>query len=355
MIISEYSVDQFDELEKIWKELEQGSEMTCFQTFDWYKILNSHFISEKKKSAFRKGTYILLSDDSKKPLVIAPIEIIKTGFYFGGIGLKKGFYFIGRQGFSDYLNFIYKEISFDYLSEIFKYIKTKYNLNYFCFENVSERTGTYSILTELFSQNKIDSLCMTLPLADDFELYRKSLSKSTRQNIRTAFNRAEKDNIKLSYEIRKCIDYETADKLMAIRAQRLNKKITETNSNLSKKALLYNFARNTIVNISSNPVDVMKEVKNCWCLLAKCNGEIGAFFYSLYKPENKTVYLLLAGVDKKYEWYSPGVTQLYQFINDEISCGKKNVEYIDMTRGNEKYKYQLKSHELITSQFVFSL
>lgn len=353
MIIREYGVNEFETLESVWKELEKGSDMTCFQTYDWYSLLNSHFIAEKKKAPFRKGTYLLLCDDSENPLVIAPVQIVKTGFYVSGIGLRKGFYFIGRQGFSDYLNFIYRQITGDQLKEIFEYLKSKYNQNFFCFENVSQNTEAYKILNEQFSQNKIDSLCMTLPLGDDFEEYRKSLSKSTRQNIRTAFNRSAKDGIELSYEIKNSIDDQTADTLMTIREQRLNKKISDMNANLSKKAQLYNIGRNAVVKYASKPVDVMKEVQNCWCFIARCNGEIGAFFYSLYKPENKTVYLLLAGVEKKYEWYSPGVTQLYQFMQDEISFGKKNVEVIDMTRGNEKYKYQLKSLELVTSQFDF--
>lgn len=355
MIISEFSVNEFEKIESAWKKLESGKDMTGFQTYDWYSILNKHFITEKKKAAFRKGSYILLSDDDNNPLVIAPVQIVKTGFYISGIGLRKGFYFIGRQGFSDYLNFIYKEIKQEYLSEIFEYLKSNYKLNYFCFENVSENTEAYKLLNDCFNCSRIDSLCMTLPLADDFETYRKSLSKSTRQNIRTAFNRSAKDNIELSYEIRNSIDEKTADTLMAIREQRLGKKVSETNANLSKKAKLYNSGRNFIVNFASKPVDVMKEVENCWCFIARCNGEIGAFFYSLYKPENKTVYLLLAGVEKKYEWYSPGVTQLYKYMEDEIASGKKNVEVIDMTRGNEKYKYQLKSKELVTSQFDFSI
>lgn len=355
MKIKEFSPLDFSKLEAQWKELQKGTEMTCFQTYEWYKIINTHFIAEKKKSLFRFGTYVLVSDDNDKPLLIAPIQVIKRGFYFKGVGLRKGFYFIGRQGFSDYLNFIYKEIKQEYLSAIFEYLKSNYSLNFFCFENVSENTDAYRILNDAFNCSRFDSLCMTLPLADDFETYRKSLSKSTRQNIRTAFNRSAKDNIELSYEIRTSIDGETADTLMAIREQRLGKKVSDTNSNLSKKAKLYNSGRNFIVNFASEPVDVMKEVKNCWCFIARCNGEIGAFFYSLYKPENKTVYLLLAGVEKKYEWYSPGVTQLYKYMEDEINSGKKSVDVIDLTRGNEKYKYQLKSKELVTSQFDFSI
>ncbi len=353
MKIREYSPAEFNRLEISWKELQKGLDMTWFQTYEWYKIVNKHFIAEKKKAPFRKGTYILLTSDNGTPLMIAPIQIVKTGFYFKGIGLRKGFYFIGRQGFSDYLNFIYNDYKEEYLTEIFEYLKKTYSLNYFCLENVSSRCASYKYLEKAENIEKIDSLCMTLKLEDDFDVYLKTLSKSMIQNIRTANNRSERDGYKFSYRILDKTDTEKASQLMAIRAQRLTQKQDAIWNSSSIQAKLYAKIRDILIKFTSKPIDVMNEIENCWCFLAECNNETAAFFYSVYKPENKTVYLLLAGVDKKYEWYSPGITQLISFIENEIGGGKANVEVLDMTRGNEKYKYDLKSEELITSQFSF--
>lgn len=36
-----YSPNSFSELEHIWKRLEKGNDMTPFQSYDWYKGLNS--------------------------------------------------------------------------------------------------------------------------------------------------------------------------------------------------------------------------------------------------------------------------------------------------------------------------
>ncbi|MCQ2470990.1 MAG: GNAT family N-acetyltransferase [Clostridia bacterium] len=353
MKISEFSPADFSQLESAWRTLEKGIEMTWFQTYEWYKIINKHFMAEKKKAPFRKGTYVLLSDDDGKPLMIAPIQIVKTGFYVKGIGLKKGFYFIGRQGFSDYLNFIYDEFKGEYLGEIISYLTQNYGMNYFCFENVSSTCTSYSYLENVENVDKVDSLCMSLKIEDDFDFYLKNLSKSMRQNIRTANNRSARDGLKFTYRILDHITDEKADELMAIRAQRLTQKQDAVWDSSSMQAKLYTKGRNALVDFTSKPIDVMKEIDNCWCFLAECNNETAAFFYSVYKPENKTVYLLLAGVDKKYEWYSPGITQLISFIQNEISNGKPDVEFLDMTRGNEKYKYDLKSKEITTSQFSF--
>lgn len=355
MIITEYTPQDFGKLEEQWKILEKGVEMTWFQTYEWYKIVNSHFIAEKKKAPFRFGTYVLLSDDNGSPLMIAPIQVNKYGVFFKGIGIRKGFYFIGRQGYSDYLNFIYDEFKTEYVDEILEYLKQKYGSNPFCFENVSSKNSVYPYLASKSGVEQVDSLCMRIVFPDDFEEYRMSLAKSVRRNMTTAFNRAAKNNLEFTYEIVRSLDEKTIEELREVYMPRYSKKNDRTFEGMSTQAKLYMKAREAIVNYSCVPVDVLTEIKDCWCLIIRCNGEIASFFYDVYRPENKTVYQLIAGVNEKYQWYGPGKTQLYNFIKDEIDGGKQQVEIIDLTRGNEAYKYDFAAEEVTTSQFVFSL
>lgn len=355
MKIKEFAPNEFEELEKPWKALETGSEMTWFQTYEWYKILNKHFIDEKRKSPFRFGTYILILDDNDNPIFIAPIQVVKYGIFFKGIGIKKGFYFIGRQGYSDYLNFVYQDFNKDCIDLLFKYLKDKYKMNYFCFENVLSGTEIYNYLDTFENKNRIDSLCMRLELMDDFEAYRSTLAKSVKRNLTTAFNRAKKNDLEFSYEIVESLDDAMVEELRNIYLPRYNKKNNRTFSDMSIQARVYTKCRDAIVNYANVPIDVLTEIPKCWCLLIRCNGEIAAFFYDVYFPSNKTVYQLIAGIKEEYQWYGPGKTQLYSFIKDEIESGKQNVEVIDFTRGNESYKYDFASKETVTSQFSISL
>lgn len=356
MKITEFSPQEFDKLEASWKLLEKGTDMTWFQTYDWYKIVNKHFIAEKKKAPFRFGTYVLLSDDNDKPLLIAPIQVVKVGFCVKGIGLMKGFYFIGRQGFSDYLNFIYDDFKNEYLRQIFEYLASKYGMNYFRFENISSKCSSYkSLCDESYGADKVDSLCMSIEMMNSFEEYKAKWSKNMRGGMNQARNRAVKDGLTFEYEIINKVDSSFAKTLDDIRQQRLGKKQQNTNNSLSIQAKLYTTFRNLLVKYTSDSFNVMNEIENCWCLLSKCKNDLAAFFYCVYKPENKTVYFLLAGVDLKYERYKPGLIALTEFLKDEMDNGNMNVEFFDLTRGNERYKYDLKADELITSQFVFYL
>lgn len=353
MKITEFSPDRFRELKPYWTELEKGKEMTWFQTFQWYEIVNSHFLSEKRKALFRSGAYILVTGDGGEPVLIAPVQIIAKGFAVKGIGLKKGFYFIGRQGFSDYLNFIYKDFDSSALGAALSYLNQRYKISYCCFENVEKGSAVSAYFNSLRNVETVESFCMRIDLPEDFETYRKSLSKSVRQNIRTAFNRSERDGKAFRYEILKKIDRQTAEKLMEIRRPRIQSKQKVAYQSMSPAAKLYTKARNWLVDFTSYPIDVMGEIGDCWCFIVHEHDDVAAFYYSVYKPENKTVYLLLAGVDEKYAWYSPGVTQLYNFMKDETAAGRPDVEVIDLTRGNEKYKYDINAREIVTVRYAF--
>ncbi|MCQ2744733.1 MAG: GNAT family N-acetyltransferase [bacterium] len=355
MKISEFRPKDFDKIENAWKTLEKGVEMTWFQTYEWYKIVNKHFLMEKKKAPFRFGTYVLLSDDNDKPLMIAPIQVVHVGFYVKRVGLRKGFYFIGRQGFSDYLDFIYDDFKDEYLNEILTFLKDKYKMNSFFFENISSKVSSYKYLKTLKNVEQIDSLCMSIDLPDDYDTYHAKWTQNMRHGINQAYHRMEKDNIEISYEVVHHLDAKLADELNYIRLQRLKKKQEEAFAALPKTGKIYMTLYNFLIKSISKPVDILNEIEDCWCLITRCNGELGAFYCFEYKPENKTLYSLWVGTNQKYNRYKPGLTQLVQFMKDEIERGKPSFETVDLTRGNERYKYDLKADELVTSQFNFSL
>lgn len=135
MNIRVYTPKQFAELEQPWKQLEYGKDMTVFQLYDWYKQLNKLYFREHTKNIFRTWIYVL-AEDEEKPIMIAPIQVIRLGAEFMGIGLERAFYFIGRQGYSDYLNFIYKDFSEKAVLCIFSYLQKTYGISKCYFERL---------------------------------------------------------------------------------------------------------------------------------------------------------------------------------------------------------------------------
>ena len=202
MKIVEYSPEQFDSLEPFWKKLESGRDMTIFQTFTWYKWVNSAFFKEKIKNHFRKWIYFLCFDDDNNPIMIAPIQIVKIGFSFKGLGLNKGVYFIGRKGYSDYLNFIYNDFNQVAVDFILEHLKKYHKVKRCIFENTLEKTNFSLYIREKFKVEPMSKIsCAALELPQSFDAYSSQLKKHAKQNLRTALNRQKRDKTNLNHQV----------------------------------------------------------------------------------------------------------------------------------------------------------
>ena len=91
-----------------WLELEDGSDMTFYQSFEWNKLLYKQW----NRSLYNKLTseVVILHDEN----VIMPFIRQKIGLSIKWLGRKKGLHLLGEDSYSDYLNLIYKENSFNW-------------------------------------------------------------------------------------------------------------------------------------------------------------------------------------------------------------------------------------------------
>lgn len=337
MKIVEYSPEQFDSLEPFWKKLESGRDMTIFQTFTWYKWVNSAFLKEKIKNYFRKWIYLVCQDDSDEIVMIAPIQIVKVGKSIKGVGLDKGAYFIGRKKYSDYMSFIYSDFYPEAVDCILDYLKKECHVKNFFFEFVLENTDFSNYLIKKYNiYDKVTYSSAALSLPQTFDDYYSSLKKHAKQNFRTAFNRQKRDGLELSHELIYNIDADLKEKLLEIRSQRLKEKQNKAVKKFSSK--LYNFA----VRIVNNMFDANMNIFDCynkqWCFLVKHDDRIVGFYWGIFDENKKHYYVIYAGVDKKYSWYSPSLSHLFLYIKELYNNHDKNIRIIDFTVGDERYK-----------------
>lgn len=332
-----YGPSQYDQLKMQWRMLETGDDMTIFQSFNWYKNINALYFKEKTKNVFRRWEYILVEEDGR-PVMIAPIQIILFGFQYKCVGLRKGFYFIGRQGYTDYLNCIYKEFNEEAFFVVAEYLINKYHCSYFCFEQLLENTKLAQYIVDKYNHVKSKCYCADLTLPETFQEYNALLSKNTRQNIRTAINRQNRDNHVFKHSITYTIDDDLANTLMAIRAMRLEDKRIKSVANASWKGKLYGKMRRLLITLFSAEQDVIRENCNPWCFLVKEGERVVSFFWGIYDKERKIYYVILAGVDPEYAWYSPSISHLYLFIKEQYEDNEHIFKVLDFTRGGERYK-----------------
>ncbi len=335
MKINEYTPEQFSELEQLWTPLERGKDMTVFQSYKWYKWLNTAYTKEKMKNYFRKWVYLVCFNDHNIPVMIAPIQIVRIGKSIKGVGLDRGAYFIGRKRYTDYMTFIYNQFNPDAVDCIMEYLKNQFRINRFYFEFVLENTEFSNYIIDKYritGQKTYSSAALYLP--ETFDSYYSSLKKHAKQNLRTAINRQKRDELNLHHEIVFEIDNSLQQQLLEIRAQRLKDKQNKSVKKITSK--LYNWAYKGINDLFGAKMNVFECLNDQWCFLVKHENRIVGFYWGIYEKDH--YYVIYAGVDKEYTWYSPSLSHLYLWIQELYEDNPLGIKIIDFTVGDERYK-----------------
>ena len=315
-------------LEKDWKELQHGKEMTLFQSYEWFQTLLKYYIPEDTNE-FESCYAVVEKNDT--PCIIAPLWIIKRRFRLLN---QKGVYLLGRGSFSDYLNFVYYVFNADAFDCLLKDLSLRYGVKFCTFENLKEDTSLYRHVVANYEVIvNSESPCVGLRLPCSVEEYHIILSKNSRQNLRTAQNRLKKDGESLIYNF----DDQHIDRnrCMEIRESKLSVKYSQTSLYFKYKYRILNRLRYMFPGF--NPIITFPDSK----LMTACDkaGNLRAFFNYSYDSNKTCIRVMAAGTDLDFARYSPGMLLMYNFILNAIKEGK--MKEVDFTRGDEKYKFSL--------------
>ena len=331
-----------DEIREEWIALQTGNEMTMFQSFQWYQMLQDHYIPIDTREF--ESVYAVVESDGK-PCMIAPLWIVKKTFR---ILNQKGIYLLGRCSFSDYLNLIYQnfnECAFDYLISD---LSQRYGVKYCVFENFRDSTSIYhNIIAKYKIYRNSEYPCVGFCLPSSVEEYHKLLSKNSRQNLRTANNRLKKNGRSLTFYFD---DHQIdRNRCLEVRESKLIAKYNEFPLIFKYKYRLLNRFRYHFPSV--NPISYYLEGKVMTAYDDKRN--LRAFFNYGYDPDGKCIRVMAAGTDLDFAYYSPGILLMYNFILKSIQEGK--IKEIDFTRGDEKYKFSLGGQKSLNHTIKFKI
>lgn len=310
-----------------WNFLENGLDMTLFQSFDWNNMLLEHYVPKDTNSF--ESLYALVKIDGKECL-IAPLWIVKKTFRLLN---KKGIYLLGRDSYSDYLNLIYNNFNSEALDFLLKDLHDRYHQTHFIFEHLNEKTSIYQHIVNSYTilDDKKEP-CVDLQIPPSLEEYHKLLSKHSRQNLRTANNRLNKDGLSIIFnmdnsEIDKGTCLDIRESKLSVQYEKISK-IRKYKYRMVNR-LLYHFPRFTPITT----------YKNSMAMTATIDNKLCAFFHYAYDEPHKRIVIISAGTDLTYARYSPGMLLMYNFIKQIIN--EQKYQEIDFTRGDESYKFAL--------------
>lgn len=224
----------------------------------------------------------------------------------------------------DYFDIIQlSEINSNETKLFIKEILKKENLNEIIFYNCRQDSILFQVFAEV-KKFKIDT-CVKINIGGSYEEYYLGLSKSSRQNIRTAYNRMNTDGKIFDFvysenpkEIKK---YKSAMKRIYV-----NRTKEKNNLGIIKKWFYREF---------EPLVESMVKTPNLTWGGVFINKKLAGYYLGL-RNDNEIMIPRLS-IDIKYARYSVGNLLINETIKYLIN--NKNYKIFDLAQGNEPYKY----------------
>lgn len=207
---------------------------------------------------------------------------------------------------------------------------------------VLERSLLYSAMKDSVDADRtMNNVCINFE--DDYEAYNKSLSKSTRQNLRTAYNRLNSDGKELSFKVMfgggNSFDYKP---FIELYCERHAARYGVQTSGIKKWFLLHqSFAT---LNYTKNP----RGLTMALCI----DGQLAAFMSGMLGLKHEYVVPRLS-INDEFGFYSPGMLLLNEAV--KYFMKETEVRHLDLSQGEEPYKYKMGGDAHLSHSFKLDL
>ena len=325
----EYST--IEKIEELWKKLyKENPSLSWFQSYLWNEALEKAFYNRRIRYHGCTLKYIVYDRRFIIPLVVNKRE--------------KDIELLGGKESSDYLSFIYDYSATDL--ELISWIK--HFLNEFkgysiSLERINENNRLSSVLKEATKQLNVvcrieERECVVVNTNTNTDTFVSSLSKSTRQNYRTAINRINKDGLK--YKV--INDYSmVSDSFQSELLNIYKERRADCDSADKVSDRTISLAKNCVKKmLGENDFDVLSEYSKKDKVFVSqifIDDGLAAFCEGNFNNRLDCISIARVATNSQFYKYSPGMILLI----DTIEQLKTNITFFDLTRGTEDYKFKL--------------
>lgn len=304
-------------VKKAWKILLSNSNINdVYRSYEFFRICFNYRISSisniKKRNT---ATRFIVCYDKGIPKCIAPLILDNTP--------QKRIRLLGHGTNAGTLDFIYDDKDAQYALETLHYIQKEYAD--YCIEYYFVPKSS-PICDEMRKEETFNNYDI---LVDSFDSYFSSLSKSTRQNIRTSYNRLEKDGKQYQMRIYRFGDQELEDIIRMTNDLYQDRRLAwdENNKRLSPKVIYKIYKRDVVYQ-------TMRKLSSSLVVCLFIDGKLAAFFMGY--EEDSHVRIPRLAIDSDYSRYSPGMILICEYLKQ---CPENY--HFDLGRGDESYKSKL--------------
>ena len=289
---------KWDELLPVWNELyHKNNTATPFQSYEFLTLT-------KKGKPYRKDLFrlvglkewnlVLYKDGCA--IAIAPLLVKKERN-------RHVVYLRGHFTAANQLDFIYGDWSHEDFRFLMDYIVDTLGDASFFLDRVSEKTVTCGYLKEYFAEKKIEEQeCFAISTDQSHDDWLKSLSKSVRRNLKTHYNRLQRDNLEWSIRVftGQKLDGRLSKQMMGVYADRFIVKNSLNFGPLKKpvvKMLQMFLLRDKITRWLSSSEDNFH-------IVLYISGDVAAFSSGIICSDKRIIMARLA-ILTKYARYGP--------------------------------------------------
>ena len=316
-------------IKKAWHTMETDESVSPYLYFNFMKYV---WWQTKLFTKFRPIVYYAIND-SGDVIMIAPM---KLDIISGKIDT------LGNKLMCDITDFLYqKGLTKDFRRECVLKLRQFIGQPFFLSRLLSD-SETLAYLKP-YSSLVGSHGCVDIYLQSDYESHFKQLSKSVRQNIRTAYNRMQKDGINLDFHFYvggKNIPKSAKNDSKRCYLKRQLEAYTHALSLTAKVKffLSVNWARHDNFSLFKNDNSV-----NATLYL---NGVVAACFMGVVNYSKDRIVIPRLAISTEFRKYSPGYVMLCECM--KYLSENTGIRHIDLCRGTEKYKSDLGGREYLT-------
>lgn len=308
-------------LKKKWVELYRKGCYTPFQSWLLNRLWFLVFGLKGTRRKFQPIFYFFKDDETDKRECIVPVLVNKK---------EKVLANYSQFGPIDYYDIIYSSDNDTFLGDCLNLLFKEYSGYVLNFENVPED----SILCKLLEgcEKKI-APCVRIEIQTlDYNDYYQALSKHQRQNLRTAYNKLQKESKTFSvvkYDSENRIPRNVHKKCMKLYEERCVMK----NGGYRRVGFFSKLA--AVKDSRTNLVNILMLRDNNAVFVLYIDNAPAAYMVCFYDEHRPVVYVPRLVANVEYLKYDPGLLLLNETIKSLLA---EEIMIVDLTRGDEPYK-----------------
>lgn len=308
----------FSSLEKEWNRLyESGQNLSPYMDYAFQKLYKKYLWVSFGRIGFRYLCYAVLKDG--EVICIIPVIERKGKRYLGGDWSPTG-----------HLDFVYgQDITEETLQEIILLLKN--TIGGLRINKLPEGSKLQQLLSHTHEHADKPQVCVNIPFGDNYDSYFACLSKSVRQNNRTAKNRLAREEKTFRVETfvggGECKAY--IKEAYRIYTDRANKRYQHNMK--AYEVFIKEYFQAVSLSLQRND-------NRMWSFLF-IDDEMAGFMGGFTTVDGTRVVIPRLAINGKYSLYCPGNLLIAETVRNLIET--TSIRNLDLSRGDETYKYSM--------------